>query len=74
MTENRRQMPKNCMMSCKTADLDLSNSKYAVLGLGESYYEHFCQAAIDFDQYLAKDGAERLLELEKSRRRLRRHL
>lgn len=50
----------------QTTDLDLSNSKYAVLGLGESYYEHFCQAAIDFDEYLAKDGAERLLELEKA--------
>lgn len=48
------------------ANVNLSGLTYAVLGLGKSYYDHFCQAAIDFDEYLAALGAERILELEKA--------
>ena len=50
----------------QSSNANLSNTKYAVLGLGESYYDHFCQAAIDFDQYFNDLGAQRLLELEKA--------
>jgi sulfite reductase (NADPH) flavoprotein alpha-component len=35
-------------------ELDLSHLKFAVLGLGDSYYPHFCQCAKDFDEYLSK--------------------
>lgn len=44
----------------------LSDMNYAVFGIGESIYEHFCQAAIDFDEALANLGAKRLLPVEKS--------
>ncbi len=40
----------------------LDGLKYAVLGLGDSSYEFFCQTAKDFDERLALLGAERLLE------------
>jgi sulfite reductase (NADPH) flavoprotein alpha-component len=46
----------------KFSELDLSHLEYAVLGLGDNYYPHFCQCAKDFDQYLARQGAKQLLE------------
>ncbi len=42
-------------------DLDLSHLGYAVLGLGDPYYPHFCQCGKDFDQYLSKHGAKALI-------------
>ena len=42
-------------------DLDLSHLHYAVIGLGDTYYPHFCQAGKDFDQYLSERGAHALL-------------
>jgi sulfite reductase (NADPH) flavoprotein alpha-component len=42
----------------------LNDLRYAVLGLGDSSYEHFCRAAADFDQRLASLGAERLAQLQ----------
>lgn len=42
-------------------DLDLSHLQYAVIGLGDTYYPHFCQAGKDFDQYLSKHGAHAML-------------
>ncbi len=44
-----------------TDDLDLSHVSYAVLGLGDTYYPHFCQCGKDFDEYLSKRGAHALL-------------
>ena len=38
----------------------LPNLQYAVLGLGDSSYEYFCQTAVDFDNKLAQFGAKRL--------------
>jgi sulfite reductase (NADPH) flavoprotein alpha-component len=43
-------------------ELDLSHLRYAVIGLGDSYYPHFCQAGKDFDEYLSKRGAHALLK------------
>lgn len=40
---------------------DLSGTAYAVFSLGDSSYEKFCQAGIDFDTQLAKAGATALL-------------
>jgi sulfite reductase (NADPH) flavoprotein alpha-component len=42
-------------------DLDLSHLRYAVLGLGDPYYPHFCQCGKDFDQYLSKHGGQSLV-------------
>jgi sulfite reductase (NADPH) flavoprotein alpha-component len=42
-------------------ELDLSHLRFAVLGLGDTYYPHFCQAGKDFDEYLSKRGAHALL-------------
>lgn len=41
--------------------VDLSHLQYAVIGLGDTYYPHFCQAGKDFDQYLSEKGAHALL-------------
>jgi sulfite reductase (NADPH) flavoprotein alpha-component len=41
--------------------LDLSHLSYAVLGLGDSYYPHFCQSGKDFDHYLSKHGGNILV-------------
>lgn len=50
------------MSFVKFADeLDLSHLNYAVLGLGDTYYPHFCQAGKDFDEYLSKRGAHAML-------------
>lgn len=43
-------------------ELDLSHLKFAVLGLGDSYYPHFCQCAKDFDEYLSKHGGLSLVK------------
>ncbi|MBO1254481.1 assimilatory sulfite reductase (NADPH) flavoprotein subunit [Alteromonas sp. 5E99-2] len=39
----------------------LANTQYAVLGLGDTSYEFFCQTAKDFDQRLEKLGAKAAL-------------
>lgn len=43
-------------------ELDLSHLHYAVLGLGDPYYPHFCQCGKDFDLYLSKHGAKPMLQ------------
>ena len=40
----------------------LANLKYAVIALGDSSYEFFCQTGKDFDSYLSKLGATAFLE------------
>lgn len=51
------------MSYLKFADqVNLSHLSYAVIGLGDSYYPHFCQAGKDFDEYLSKRGAHALLQ------------
>jgi sulfite reductase (NADPH) flavoprotein alpha-component len=43
---------------------DLSELRYAVLGLGDSSYEHFCRAAQELDRRLSELGAQRVLPRE----------
>lgn len=40
----------------------LDGLKYAVLSFGDTSYEFFCQTGKDFDERLAKCGAERILD------------
>ncbi|MCK6265187.1 assimilatory sulfite reductase (NADPH) flavoprotein subunit [Vibrio sp. ZSDE26] len=40
----------------------LPNLKYAVIGLGDSSYEFFCQTGKDFDAYLSKQGATAFID------------
>ncbi|MDU1873978.1 NADPH-dependent assimilatory sulfite reductase flavoprotein subunit [Citrobacter sp.] len=40
----------------------LTDTAFAVLGLGDTSYEFFCQAGKDFDSKLAELGGERLLD------------
>ena len=40
----------------------LANTKYAVLGLGDSSYEFFCQTGKDFDERLGKIGGKSIVE------------
>ncbi len=46
--------------------LDFSNLNYAVLALGQSFYEHFCKTGKDFDEWLEKYGAKRILPIQLS--------
>ncbi|EPN1635358.1 NADPH-dependent assimilatory sulfite reductase flavoprotein subunit [Cronobacter sakazakii] len=48
------------LLSKKAPKLD--GTAFAVFGLGDTSYEHFCQAGKDFDIRLAELGAERLLD------------
>ena len=40
----------------------LTNTKYAVLGLGDSSYEFFCQTGKDFDERLGKLGGKSIVD------------
>ncbi|WP_395341497.1 assimilatory sulfite reductase (NADPH) flavoprotein subunit [Ningiella sp. W23] len=40
----------------------LANLKYAVVALGDTSYEYFCQTGKDFDERLKKAGAQPLIE------------
>lgn len=42
-------------------EINLSHVNFAVLGLGDTYYPHFCQCAKDFEQYLSKHGGHSMV-------------
>ncbi len=43
-------------------EIELNHLQYAVVGLGDTYYPHFCQCGKDFDYYLSKRGAHAMLK------------
>ena len=45
----------------KDSSEDLSEVSYAVFALGDEFYENFCQAGKDFDSFLERLKAQRLL-------------
>lgn len=52
-------------------ELQSSNEKldalnYGVFGIGSSAFPQFCQAAMDFDQFLSEKGAKQIVELVKA--------
>jgi sulfite reductase (NADPH) flavoprotein alpha-component len=50
------------MSYLKFQEMNLSHLHFAVLGLGDTYYPHFCQCGKDFDEYLSKHGGIRLVQ------------
>ncbi len=65
-TYGEGEMPDNAQMlwdSISSDDsIDLAQMHYSVLALGDTSYDLFCQAGIDWDQRLEKLGAKRLYE------------
>jgi len=59
-------MPDNAEMLWEAANTDaaprLENVKFSVLALGDTSYDLFCQAGIDWDQRLEALGATRVLD------------
>jgi len=64
-TYGEGEMPDNSQMLwdeiSSDDSLDLSNMKYSVLALGDTSYDLFCKAGIDWDERLEKLGANRLV-------------
>lgn len=40
----------------------MESTRYAVLGLGDSSYDYYCQAGTDWDEYLERTGAKRIVD------------
>ncbi|MDT8407617.1 MAG: sulfite reductase flavoprotein subunit alpha [Methylococcales bacterium] len=65
-TYGEGEMPDNAEMLWQQVKADdapkLSAMNYAVLSLGDTSYDQFCQAGIDWDNRLAELGANRVFE------------
>ncbi|TXL01961.1 sulfite reductase subunit alpha [Methylococcaceae bacterium HT1] len=65
-TYGEGEMPDNAQLLWDTISSDdsieLANMKYSVLALGDTSYDLYCQAGIEWDQRLEKLGAKRLYE------------
>lgn len=65
-TYGEGEMPDNAQLLWDAIgsddNIELTQMQYSVLALGDTSYDLFCQAGIDWDQRLAKLGAKRLYE------------
>jgi len=65
-TYGEGEMPDNAQMLWETVSSDsapkLEHMKYSVLALGDTSYDLFCQAGIEWDNRLAALGASRIYE------------
>ncbi|MBE9533352.1 MAG: sulfite reductase flavoprotein subunit alpha [Proteobacteria bacterium] len=65
-TYGEGEMPDNAQMlwdAISSDDsIDLTQMKYSVIALGDTSYDLYCQAGIDWDQRLEKLGAKRLYD------------
>jgi len=61
------ELPANCKYFHKelfeAEDLDLSNTRFATFGLGDTSYIHYNSAAKEFDDRFAELKATRILEI-----------
>ena len=57
----RAKLTKLGHQALKDSSEDLSEVSYAVFALGDEFYENFCQAGKDFDSFLERLKAQRLL-------------
>mmetsp|Transcript_2964 Transcript_2964/g.441 ORF Transcript_2964/g.441 Transcript_2964/m.441 type:complete len:92 (+) Transcript_2964:424-699(+) len=61
------ELPQNCKYFTKelleSKDLDLSNTKFAVFGLGDSSYEEFNESALILDKRFTELGAQKILAM-----------
>jgi len=56
---------KHIVSQIEVSDVDLSSVQFGLIGVGDSNYDTFCHAAINFDHLLKEKGATRLGELFK---------
>ena len=50
----------------QTSTEDLSSTSFAVFALGSSKFPNFCQAGVDFDEYLSRLHSKKLMEIVKA--------